>query len=314
MQNPIQPFLDKQGFLVLDGALATELEGLGANLNDPLWSAKILMHSPELIQQVHYNYLVSGADMLTSSSYQATFQGFFKKGLNKRSAKSLFQLSTHLARNAIAQFWSEQGSENSRLKPLVAASIGPYGAYLADGSEYRGDYGLSLNDLVDFHAERMAVLIESGVDVLLFETIPSLMEAEALIKVLEQFPNTFALLSFTGKDEKHISDGSTFEAALALANGSDQILSVGINCTAPSSIVSLIRSGKTYSSKPLLVFPNSGEQWDAKQKNWLVGTTTDNWVEQICNLHTYGVRIFGGCCRTKPQDIRQIRMRLENKL
>ncbi len=158
IENPFERFLGDGGVVILDGALATELEQRGANLNDALWSARILLEDPDLIRQVHYDYLVAGADVITTASYQATFEGFARRGLDHEQAAELMRLSVRLALEARDAFWAEPANRAGRVRPLVAASVGPYGAYLADGSEYRGDYGLSVAELMDFHRPRMAVL------------------------------------------------------------------------------------------------------------------------------------------------------------
>jgi homocysteine S-methyltransferase len=184
--NPLQPFLDKQGFVMLDGALATELERHGADLDDDLWSAKTLIEAPEMICEVSHSYLLAGADVIATASYQASFEGFEKAGVGHDQAGSLMQLSVDLALLARENFWSVTENRRFRLKPLVAASIGPYGACLADGSEYHGNYALGKQELIDFHRPRMAELVKSDADILAFETIPSRLEAQALIWIASE--------------------------------------------------------------------------------------------------------------------------------
>jgi homocysteine S-methyltransferase len=311
MNTDFLSHLEQQGIIWLDGALATELERRGADLADPLWSSKVLLEQPELIRQVHYDYFVAGADVATTASYQATFEGFAKRGISREQATDLLRLSVQLAREAREQFWAEQAE--SALRPLgVAASIGPYGAYLADGSEYRGDYGLSMRQLMDFHRPRMAVLAESGADLLACETIPTLLEAEALIQLLAEFPEQSAWLSFSCGNESQLWHGESFADAVALANQSPQVVAVGINCTAPRLIEPLLRSVGDIARKPLLVYPNSGEQWDAAQRCWLPGTGTTDWTEPVRAWIAAGARLIGGCCRTTPDDIRTMRHAVAN--
>ena len=168
----ISEFLNTNRVVILDGGLATELEARGAKLDDDLWSARLLSEAPDLIEQVHYDYFVAGADVATSASYQATFQGFQRRGLSEKQVEDLLQLSVSLAQDACSRFWKEFSGQPNRLRPLVAASIGSYGACLADGSEFRGDYGLSLGELMDFHGPRLAILANSSASLLACETIP----------------------------------------------------------------------------------------------------------------------------------------------
>ena len=185
MMNPITPFIERQGALVLDGGLATELERRGADLSDVLWSARLLADDPALIRQVHLDYYWAGADCCTSASYQATVPGFMARGLSDGDARALIRRSVTLAAEARDAFWAA-GPHRRRLRPLVAASVGPYGAYLADGSEYIGDYDLDEAGLLEFHRERWALLASSGADLLACETIPSFAEARALADLLAQ--------------------------------------------------------------------------------------------------------------------------------
>jgi len=218
---------------MLDGALATELEKHGADLNHELWSARMLIDAPETIQRLSQDYLLAGADIITTVTYQASFGGFEKAGINLARASNLMQLSVDLAVLAREAFWSAYENHPGRLKPLVAASIGPYGAVLADGGEYHGNYDLDKEALIDFHRPRLAELAHSDADLLAFETIPSKLEAEALIELLAEFPQRKAWLSFSCKDERHVCHGESFADCAALADTSDQIVAVGINCTAP---------------------------------------------------------------------------------
>src|SRR5690242_16261318 len=208
--NPITPILDHYPALVIDGALATELERRGCDLRDKLWSAKILLEQPEKIKQVHYDYFNAGADCAITASYQATVEGFVQRGLTQREAINLIQRSVKLATEARDEFWAVESNRVGRSKPFVAASVGPYGAFLADGSEYRGDYGLSEEELIDFHRPRMQALVEAGAEMLACETIPGLIEAQAIAKLLKEFPNVSVWISFTARDEKHISEGQLF--------------------------------------------------------------------------------------------------------
>lgn len=304
--NPLQPFLDQFGVVILDGALATELERRGADLHDPLWSAKLLLESPDLIQQVHYDYFRAGADVATSASYQATFEGFADRGLTAVQAEDLMRLSVRLAQAARDQFWADPSHRTGRLRPLVAASIGPYGAYLHDGSEYRGDYGLSVTELMNFHRPRLAVLAESGADLLACETIPCQVEAEALLRLLAQFPQSLAWVSFSCRDGQSVWHGESLSDCIAFCNQSAQVVAVGVNCTAPRHITALLKKGAAVAQTPLLVYPNSGETWDAQRHCWISDTGTTDFRPLVQTWYNLGMRLSGGCCRTTPPTIAQI--------
>lgn len=304
------PFFTRAGVVILDGALATELERRGAVLNDALWSARLLIEDPHLIYQVHTDYLLAGADVITTASYQATFGGFARRGLGAAEAAELMRRSVQLALQARDDFWAEPAHREGRERPLVAASVGPYGAYLADGSEYRGDYGLSAAELVDFHRPRMAVLIESGADLLACETIPCQVEGEALAALLAEFPGAQAWLSFSCRSEDEVSDGGPFAECAALANTSEQIVAVGVNCTAPRYVESLLRIARGATGKPLLCYPNSGEAWDPLHNCWVGSTGVTDFAEPARRWRAAGASLIGGCCRTTPEDIRDIRAAL----
>lgn len=310
------PILEQKGVLILDGALATELEGRGADLNDPLWSAKVLIEQPELIRQVHLDYLQAGADIITSATYQATFTGFARRGLSHDQAAQLMQLSVDLALSARDQSLqqkqqnlsrtppSESTSQSPIFSPLVAASIGPYGAFLTNGAEYTGDYDLTLAQLMDFHRERMALLATSGADLLACETIPSLEEGQALVQLLQEFPEARAWLSFSCKDGAHVCHGEAFADVVALAHDNPQILAIGVNCTAPEYIEPLVQIAHATTDKPVIAYPNRGEGYDPVQKCWLPGTEYLSPLETAKRAYAAGARLIGGCCRTTPEDIR----------
>ena len=304
--NPITAILDRYPALVIDGALATELERRGCDLRDELWSAKILLEQPEMIKQVHLDYFKAGADCAITASYQATVEGFAKRGLNEKEAIALIQKSVTLAREARDEFWADASQRVGRPKPFVAASAGPYGAFLADGSEYRGNYGLTEKELTDFHRPRMKALFEAGADLFACETIPCLIEAQAFAKLLKEFPTITAWISFTARDEKHISEGQPFADCVRQLEDHPQIAAIGINCTSPQYILSLIHEAGKVTRKPILVYPNSGEKYDAAQNDWNGQPVLDSFGEHAREWYEAGARLIGGCCRTTPEDIRTI--------
>jgi len=300
-----------RGTLVLDGGLATALELKGCDLNDDLWSARTLLDSPELIRQVHTEFLAAGAHCIATVTYQATLRGFRKTGLSEDTAIELLQSAVRLTCEARDAFWSEPSNRKGRLRPLVAASIGPYGAFLADGSEYAGDYGLDVDALYEFHERRWNILADSEADLLACETIPSLVEAEALLRLLDETPDRWAWLSFSCRDEEHLSDGNPFAAAVELCSGHSNVAAVGINCTAPVLISPLIRIARSHTDQPILVYPNSGERYDAGSKGWESAVSDLDWIAAATEWIYLGASGVGGCCRTGTDEILRLRRLVE---
>ena len=310
MKSPISRFLKYQNFVVLDGALATELEQEGADLNDDLWSAKILMQNPELIYNVHRKYLEAGADIITTASYQATFEGYSKIGIDRKGIETLFRRSVRLAEAARKDFWEQQENRVGHLPPLIAASIGPYGAFLADGAEYTGAYGKTVEELKSFHKERAELLASTNADLLLFETIPSVLETQALVELTEEL-NKPSVLSFTCRDDQTLWDGTSVKALLPLLESAKKVVALGFNCTAPHYISNLIKIlTTTIQKKSIWVYPNSGERWDGTQKCWLPDKEGKNWLDWVEEWLALGANCIGGCCRTRPEDIQQLRSKI----
>ncbi len=301
--NVIEERLAVQDVIVLDGAFATELEARGFSVNDALWSAKALFERPDLVREVHLDYLRAGADVVTSASYQATVEGFMKHGFSKEEAATLIQKSIQLAQEARDLYLAER--EGNGRVPFVAASVGPYGAYLADGSEYRGDYGIDEDALVAFHAERLALLAEEKPDLLACETIPSLVEARAIVRALRQEDIRIpAWFSFSCRNGAEISDGTRIAECARFLNNVSEASAIGLNCTAPQYVESLIGEIRRETTKPIAVYPNSGETYDASDKSWHgaaedFGTIARRW-------RTAGACLIGGCCRTTPREIADI--------
>jgi homocysteine S-methyltransferase len=310
-RTPLESLLDEDGVLVLDGGLATELEGRGLDLDHPLWSARVLRDAPEAIMVVHRAYLEAGADCITTASYQATFEGFALEGLSHSEAGALFQRSVELALAARDAFWSQPGNRPGRQRPIVAASIGPYGAYLANGAEYTGAYELSEADLVAFHRERFKLLADTGADLLACETIPSALEARALARLLDEAPSTLAWFSFSCRDGERISDGTPFADCVRGLASHPQIVALGVNCTAPRFVESLLRTAANVTAKPLVAYPNSGERYEAATRRWRGTSSTEDWGRSGQAWRAAGARLIGGCCRTGPGHIRSLRAALK---
>jgi homocysteine S-methyltransferase len=291
------PFASSPDVVVLDGGLATELEARGADLSDELWSARLLLDDPGLIAEVHRAYVDAGADVVIGASYQASFEGLEHRGIDHTAASALFTRSVELARDAVAG------------RALVAASVGPYGAVLANGAEYTGEYGLGDRDaarafLRGFHGPRAEVLATAEPDVLAIETIPSAVEAEALLEVLDTLHDIPAWLSFSCRDASHLSDGTPFADAVDLVAGHPSIVAVGINCTSPAAVPGLVAIAGGRTETPVVAYPNRGGTWDPLGKRWIGDDLPEGLGPVALELQRMGARLIGGCCGTGPSDIR----------
>ncbi|GGP77861.1 homocysteine S-methyltransferase [Streptosporangium pseudovulgare] len=283
--------------VILDGGLATHLETLGADLKDELWSAKLLVEDPSVIRRAHLDYFRAGANVAITSSYQASVPAFMRRGLSAAEAENLILLSVRLAMEARDQYG----------EGTVAASVGPYGASLANGAEYTGDYDLDEDGLADWHRDRWHILAGSGADLMACETIPSYTEARALARLFAETPRMRGWVSFSCRDGEHINDGTPLKEAAALFAGTPQVITVGVNCTAPRHVNSLIGQ---IQGKPVIVYPNSGETWDPAGRRWLGLADPVEFGAAAAEWHAAGSNFIGGCCRTTPEHIRQIRRHL----
>nr|WP_154891791.1 homocysteine S-methyltransferase [Paenibacillus xylanexedens] len=310
--NVVQRILDEYPIMILDGALATELEQHGCDLDDPLWSARVLLENPDVIVNVHADYFRAGADCAITSSYQATVEGFRKRGIGEEDALDLIRKTVELAAKARDDVWAEVQASGAgdagerRPRPVVAGSVGPYGAYLADGSEYVGHYGVSDKTLAAFHRPRMAALIEAGADVLAFETIPSLQEARVLVELLKEFPNAQAWISFSLKDGTSISEGTSLEVCAQTFGSEPQITAVGLNCAPMEVVTEAIGILRQACDKPIIVYPNSGETYDAETKTWSGQGSCGSMKDASEQWVAAGAQIIGGCCRTTPHQISEL--------
>jgi len=293
------------GFVVLDGGLATELEAHGHDLSDRLWSARLLVTDPNAIEAAHLVFFRAGAQVATTASYQASIEGFATAGLDRAAARGLIGRSVELADQARARYRAESGGDGAL---LVAGSVGPYGAMLADGSEYRGDYDPGAAALADFHRPRIEALVEAGADLLAFETIPTIREAEVLVGLLDEVEIP-AWLSYSCRDGRSTSAGEPIEAAVAVG-AHPRILAVGINCTAPRHLPALLGAARTATDLPLIAYPNGGERWDAASRRWLADEGGAYDPAAVASWTTLGATWLGGCCGTGPADIEALATRL----
>jgi homocysteine S-methyltransferase len=309
--NPIKPFVDRNGAFILDGGLATQLEARGEDLGDTLWSARLLLDDPALIGQVHADYLLAGADCIIAASYQATIPGFMSRGLSEIEAKELLGFAVALAVEERDKYWSAlaKGERARRIRPLVAASVGPYAAYRADGSEYTGKYDLGEADLVEFHRKRWFVLAESAADIMACETIPVFDEARALARLLTETPEWSAWFSFTCRDGQHIVDGTPIRECASFLSEFEQVVAIGVNCSPPHIIPSLIEELRKATDKLIVVYPNSGEVYDVQRHLWRGDAVPAEFGTFSREWRKLGAAAIGGCCRTTPAHVRQIRDR-----
>jgi homocysteine S-methyltransferase len=289
---------------VLDGGMASELEFLGADISGPLWSAHVLEDTPEKVIAVHRAYLEAGADILLTASYQVSRKGYAEFGLDPGRADAALVRSVMLARQARDEF-APVGR-----RVLIAASLGPYGAALHNGAEYHGNYDCTFEDLVEFHRQRIAVLAESQADLLAFETLPSLEEARAIGEALQPWPDLAAWFTFNCPGhravELQVAHGELLRACAELAASHPQTVAVGINCTQPKWLPSLISELRAASGKPIVVYPNSGEGWNAESRCWTGSSDPAAFGQQAQAWYAAGAQIVGGCCRTRPAHIREV--------
>jgi homocysteine S-methyltransferase len=276
--------------MLLDGGLSTALEQLGNTLDTSLWSGELLRTAPEQIEAAHKAFVDAGAQVIITSSYQISMDGCAARGWSEAQVREALLLSTQLARNA-----------STGTKVLVSASVGPYGASLADGSEYRGNYGKSTSQLKDFHRMRLQVLVESNPDLLAIETIPEIKEAEAILELIAELDIKIPYwMTFSCKDSSKISSGEFFKDAVDLVSGKVGAIGVGINCTSPEYVTPLLASAR--SRIPYVVYPNSGRTWNAAIKKW-EGEAGGFSEMQIFEWKERGAKLIGGCCSIGPAEI-----------
>ncbi len=283
------------GYVVLDGGLSTELERNGADLGGDLWTARLLIDEPDRIRSAHAAFFAAGARVATTASYQASFEGFAARGIDGDQTWELLRRSVDLAR----------GARDAHGSGLVAASVGPYGAMLADGSEYTGDYPVGARELRGFHARRLEVLAGSGADLLAIETIPSVVEASALADLLG--PGTYgpAWMSFSCRDGTTLNDGTPFEEAVDLAAAASAV-AIGANCTAPQHFSSLIRIARARTDRPIVVYPNRGARWDAARRAWSHEASTESFATMAAGWRAEGATFIGACCGSGAIEIEAI--------
>jgi len=302
----IQEVLDKNGIMVIDGSMSTVLEALGANTKSSLWTAAVLAEQPELVKQVHLDYFRAGADCGITCSYQATIPGLTAHGYSVEEAERIIADSVRVFLEARDEWWEEEGREAGRVYPVCLAGIGPYGAYLADGSEYRGNYGVDDQTLYDFHRRRMEILAEAGADVFLIETQPSLKEAIIEAQIAEDLGIDY-WISFSCRDGLRINEGDLIrDCATELSMGHPGLRMIGVNCSKPEYIVSLIHELRNATGLPVGVYPNSGLVYDPVTKTWTEPEGQLDFGAYALEYMKAGAAAVGGCCTTDAGHIRQV--------
>jgi len=265
----------------LDGGLSTALENNGNKLTTSLWTGELIRTNPAQITKAHLDFINAGAQIIITSSYQLSYTGCSARGWNEDETNQALIASTQLAKKAVTE---------SSKDVKVAASVGPYGASLADGSEYKGNYGVSKAVIRDFHARRLEILISTSPDYLALETMPDTFEVEVLLELLSDCPIPF-WISYSCKAGNKTNAGQDFQSAVDLVQSA---MAVGINCTKPELITDLLRSAK--SNKPYVVYPNSGRVWDAENKVWTGSAAVGFSNDLIRQWVAAGAEIVGGCC------------------
>ncbi len=284
------------GPVLIDGGLASALEDQGHDLSDALWSARLLADDPSAIAAAHAAFAAAGAEVVITASYQASVGGFVRRGMDEREAARLIRSATAVARDAVAD------------RAMVAASVGPYGAVLGNGAEYRGDYGMSAAQLRDWHSARWELLVDSNPDLIAVETIPSLVEVESLVPLIER-SGIETWVSVSCGPSGRTNAGDDVADVGRLLRGVSNVVAVGVNCTRPPDVLPAVERIST-ADLALVAYPNLGRTWDhtartwvGDSSDWLTGPLVDQWLAA-------GVRIIGGCCGTSPDDIRQLAARV----
>lgn len=303
----IEEIIERKGFAVLDGAMSTALESKGLNMNDPLWTAKALAEKPEVVKVVHADYISAGADLNISASYQATLPGYEKRGYTRAEALGFIARSMRLIDEARSEWWRNGGKDSGRAYPLAAGAVGPYGAYLADGNEYRGEYGMEERDFIAFHEARIKTLAEAGADLIAIETQPRLDEALVCAQICEEIGIDY-WISFTFLNSHRISGGWEIEELCREAEkrGLSHLAAIGANCIAPEIAEEIVRSYKKHTALPVIVYPNSGKRYDPLTKTWSGNAKLKPFSEMALTWYGAGARIIGGCCTTCFEEIAEI--------
>ncbi|AVK64753.1 homocysteine S-methyltransferase [Lactobacillus sp. CBA3606] len=293
----------KMGPVVLDGAMATELEKRGVATDSALWSATAMLTKPAAITAVHQSYFAAGAQIAITNTYQANVPAFEAAGIPAAQARQLIQSAVQLA-NQARDDYAEQHAD---FTGIVAGSIGSYGAYLADGSEYTGHYQLTAQAYQAFHRERLELMMAVGVDTLALETMPNFKEVQALVRlVTTTYPTQPYWVSFSIRDAQTLCDGTSLAKAARWVAAQPNVVAVGVNCTTLENIEPALQTLRAAVTVPLIVYPNSGDEYDPMTKTWQSTTLSHQFSSFVPAWLAAGAQIIGGCCRTTPTDIQTV--------
>ncbi|MGV2875897.1 homocysteine S-methyltransferase [Macrococcus capreoli] len=290
----------KQDITLLDGGFGTTVEAYGYDVKHELWSTHLIKEHPEAILKVHQAFVNNGAEIILTNTYQGAVQSFLNTGYTEREAEGYLQAAVELAHQSVSS------------NVLVAASLGPYGAMLGNGSEYTGAYQVRQSDYIEYHMQRLNILIEAGIRVFAFETIPNIEEVKAVKALLEDYPDIEAWLSVTLKDSAHLSDGTPIEEVIEVVNGIDNVHAFGVNCTSVKVIDGAVERLLALSEKAIILYPNGGRKYDAVEKVW-IDQDDISLIEATVKWKQLGVKIIGGCCQVGPEEIGALSAVLKGK-
>lgn len=298
MDNPFAPWLDSARTVILDGGLGTELERRGHQNLGRLWSSALVQANPAALREVHRDFLFAGADVIATATYQASMPTLIECGHDRQSAAQLLRAAVQLAID-------ERDTHASAA--LVTASIGPFGAHLADGSEYTGGYSLSADDLYSFHSGRWHILADSAADILACETMPSMHDVRAVARLLHETPDRWAWISLMCRDAAHLADGTPLAEVFAILNDIPNLAAIGANCIPPSLAPAVMDAFRAATTLPLMVYPNASNAWNLNMGAHLDELTPAEFAAESPAWKSHGAQIIGGCCKTTPEHVRRVR-------
>lgn len=316
MDNPFAPWLRDERIVILDGGLGTELERRGHRDLGRLWSSALVDSNPDAVREVHRDYLEAGADVIATATFQAAVPTLLECGYSRSAGERLLRHAVALAvgeRDAFVKRFTGADGGNRRPvgrragMPLVAASIGPFGTHLADGSEYTGGYDLSVDQIIDFQRDRWQVLADTDADLIACETVPSIADVMALSSLLRETPDRWAWISVVCRDADHLADGTPLEQALECLRDAPNLAAVGVNCIPPNLAVAAIETLRSLTSLPIAVYPNASNAWDMETRRPVDQLSAAEFAKAARTWKSCGAQIIGGCCRTTPEYVRAIR-------
>ena len=208
--------------------------------------------------------------------------------------------------------------DNNNNNIYIAGSVGCFGASLGNRAEYTGDYKCesfpespTAEQLADFHAHKVHALLVAGIDFLAFETVPNLLEAEAIVLLLNTFkPKVKVWVTFGCQNGQQLNSGESFAEAIRICEACEYITYVGVNCTSPHFITPLLTIASQNSSKELVTYPNSGGDPGLCTHANVFDQLCENTCHEKFDLKAeiskwvkLGVKCLGGCCDTTPEQI-----------